>query len=38
MKLKKCELCKVYTLKETCPKCKKQTSDAHYKFIKTKVK
>ncbi len=36
MKLKKCKACNTYTLKENCPKCEKQTSDAHYKFIKTK--
>jgi len=34
MKLKKCEFCKTYTLKNNCPKCKKPTKDAHYKFIK----
>ena len=32
MKLKKCGSCKKYTLKETCSKCNKKTSDAHYKF------
>ncbi|MDP3986704.1 MAG: nucleolar RNA-binding Nop10p family protein [Nanoarchaeota archaeon] len=32
--LKKCPNCKKYTLKESCTKCKKETSDAHYKFIK----
>lgn len=32
--LKKCEQCNQYTLKKTCPKCKKPTNDAHYKFIK----
>jgi len=36
MKLKKCKPCKIYTIKEKCPKCKKPTSDAHYKFIKIK--
>ena len=35
-KLKKCNSCKEYTLKNTCPKCKKQTKDAHYKYIKIK--
>ncbi len=35
-KLKKCKICKVYTLKEKCPKCDKKTSDAHYKFIRVK--
>lgn len=25
-----------YTLKEICPLCKKETEDAHYKFIKIK--
>jgi rRNA maturation protein Nop10 len=33
MKLKKCDPCKKYTLKEKCPKCKSKTSDAHYKFL-----
>ncbi|MBS3076573.1 hypothetical protein J4481_02425 [Candidatus Pacearchaeota archaeon] len=36
MKLKKCTSCNSYTLQENCPKCKKQTKDAHYKFIKIK--
>ena len=36
MKLKKCKECKKYTLKNSCPKCKKPTSDAHYKFVKVK--
>lgn len=36
MKLKKCETCEKYTLKEICPKCKKKTSDAHYKYIKVR--
>jgi rRNA maturation protein Nop10 len=31
-KLKKCEICKSYTLKNE--HCKTQTKDAHYKFIK----
>jgi len=35
MKLKKCKM-HYYTLKETCPTCKKKTQEAHYKFIKTK--
>lgn len=34
MKLKKCKLCKTYTLKEICEKCKTPTMDAHYKYIK----
>jgi rRNA maturation protein Nop10 len=38
MKLKKCASCKTYTLKTTCPKCKKKTKDAHYKFKKQKPK
>jgi len=33
MKIKKCPICKAYTLKETCGKCKLKTQDAHYKFI-----
>ena len=37
MKLKKCKPCNTYTLKENCPKCKKQTNDAHYKYIKIKT-
>jgi len=32
MKLKKCSICKAYTLKEE--HCKEKTKDAHYKFIK----
>lgn len=36
MKLKKCKLCNIYTLKDTCSKCNKKTSDAHYKFIKVR--
>lgn len=34
MKLRKCNECDSYTLKEICPKCKKTTKDAHYKYIK----
>lgn len=34
MKLKKCNKCSIYTLKEKCPKCNDKTSEAHYKFIK----
>ncbi len=34
MKLKKCPTCKKYSLKNTCAKCKVETKDAHYKFIK----
>ena len=36
MKLKKCPKCKIYTLKDNCPKCKKTSKDAHYKFLKLK--
>lgn len=36
MKLKKCNLCNLYTLKENCPICGNKTSDAHYKFVKKK--
>jgi rRNA maturation protein Nop10 len=32
MKLKKCEKCKEYTLKEKCEKCKTKTREAHYKY------
>jgi rRNA maturation protein Nop10 len=32
MQLQKCPSCKVYTLKENCPRCKTITEDAHYKF------
>jgi rRNA maturation protein Nop10 len=35
-KLKKCESCKIYTLKEKCPECGQKTKDAHYKFVKIK--
>lgn len=35
-KLKKCNTCKKYTLKEICPKCDSNTKDAHYKYIKIK--
>ncbi|MBU2104758.1 MAG: hypothetical protein KKF67_03215 [Nanoarchaeota archaeon] len=34
-KLKKCESCKIYTMKESCEKCKTPTTNAHYKFVKT---
>ncbi len=37
-KLKKCPKCGRYTLKETCPKCKQKTKEAHYKFVKIKGK
>lgn len=36
MKLKKCQNCKEYTLKENCDKCKEKTKNAHYKFIRIK--
>ena len=32
MKLKRCSSCKNYTLRESCKKCNKKTSEAHYKF------
>ena len=35
MKLKKCNKCKTYSLKDECNKCKSKNSDAHYKFIRT---
>ncbi len=38
MKLKKCNSCKIYTLKDICEKCKKKTSDAHYKFLEKFLK
>lgn len=34
--LKKCKNCQKYTLSSNCPKCKKETKQAHYKFIKLK--
>jgi len=36
MILKKCSKCNSYTFKEICSKCKIQTKDAHYKFLKIK--
>lgn len=36
MKLKKCEDCNSYTLKENCKKCGKKTKEAHYKFLNLK--
>lgn len=36
MNLKKCPNCKNYTLNEVCLICKKDSKDAHYKFIKIK--
>ena len=33
MKLKKCFLHN-YTLKDTCPVCGKESSSAHYKFLR----
>jgi len=32
MNLKKCPYCNKYTLKDSCPKCNKETESAHYKF------
>jgi rRNA maturation protein Nop10 len=32
MKLQKCPKCSEYSMKETCPKCRKQTESAHYKY------
>ena len=32
MTLNKCKSCNKYTLKDICPKCKKETISAHYKF------
>jgi rRNA maturation protein Nop10 len=34
MKLKKCPSCKKYTLEKECSKCKSETKEAHYKYIK----
>ncbi len=34
MKLKKCNICKKYTLKEFCKKCQTESKPAHYKFLK----
>ncbi len=36
MRLKKCLICNIYTLKEKCKKCNKKTTDAHYKFVRIK--
>lgn len=36
MKLKKCQNCNIYTLKENCPNCKEKSKNAHYKFLKIK--
>lgn len=34
MKLRKCDKCKKYTLKEKCFKCGKKTKNPHYKFLR----
>jgi len=34
MKIKKCQKCGAYSLKEICNKCNFKTKDAHYKFVK----
>jgi len=34
MKLNKCEDCKTYMIKNMCSICKKESKNAHYKFIK----
>jgi recombinational DNA repair protein RecR len=36
MKLKFCPSCKDYNLTSECKTCKKETKDAHYKFIHLK--
>ncbi len=36
MKLKKCSFCESYCIGEICPHCKKDTNDAHYKFLNIK--
>jgi len=33
-KLKKCQKCKDYTLKDSCEKCNLPTESAHYRFLK----
>jgi len=35
-KLRKCPLCKTYTLKEICEKCGKKTEQAGYKYVRVK--
>jgi rRNA maturation protein Nop10 len=37
MKLRKCPSLH-YSLKENCPICKKETKEAHYKYIKVNIK
>jgi rRNA maturation protein Nop10 len=32
MQLKKCPKCSIYTLGQTCPKCKKPTKETTYKY------
>lgn len=36
MKLKKCNNCQKYTLKDKCDSCNQKSKDAHYKYIKIK--
>ena len=36
MKLKFCSSCKEYNLTSLCSKCKKETKEAHYKYINLK--
>ena len=38
MLLKKCPNDSTYTLKEKCPKCGTKTQNAHYKFVKIKIR
>ena len=36
-KLKKCNPCNIYTFKEQCFKCDKNTQDAHYTYKKLPI-
>lgn len=36
MKMRQCTNCGFYTMKTECPKCGKETKEAHYKFVKVK--
>lgn len=36
MLIKKCTICKIYTLKDSCPKCNTQTISPSYKFKQLK--
>ncbi len=28
-KIRRCKICKIYTLKDNCPECKMETNDPH---------